>query len=149
MSDKWTWKTAHQSPGAGIIIVKQISNEWKILGLWCRGGYDIPKGHTEENESALETAIRECREEVNITNLKFTWGIKKIILNKLTVYIAETEEPAEIVPNDKTGIYEHEFFHWLDWNTMYKSTYHYLKPAIIWAKDLIYLEDKNSEITNT
>ena len=91
MSNKWTWKTAHQDPGAGIIIVKQISNEWKILGMWSRGGYDIPKGHTEENESALETAIRECQEEVNIKNLKFTYTPEDIF--KKNIYIITVPTP--------------------------------------------------------
>lgn len=33
---------------------------------WQPNTYDLPKGHLEEGENPLETAIRECREETGI-----------------------------------------------------------------------------------
>tara|TARA_R110000824_G_scaffold59794_2_gene160284 strand:+ start:1189 stop:1614 length:426 start_codon:yes stop_codon:yes gene_type:complete len=134
MSDKWTWKTAPQAPGGGIIILKYFNKEWLVFGMWARGGYDIPKGHIENGESPLETAIRECKEESDITNLNFRWGVDNIKLNKLVVYLASTEEDGRIIPNCKTGIYEHEKCDWLTLEEMKSKTYNYLKPAIEWAQ---------------
>ena len=73
---KWTWETAPQSIGAGIVVVRKIDGEYKVLGLWSRGGYDIPKGHVEEGEGVFDTAIRETEEEASITDLYFKWGNK-------------------------------------------------------------------------
>ena len=71
MSDKWTWETAHLSPGAGVVVVKKIDGEWHTFAMWARGGYDIPKGHLEDGDTYLETAIRECEEECGINDLNF------------------------------------------------------------------------------
>ena len=64
MTGKWNWETAKTAPGAGIIVVKKFNNEWKVLGMWARGGYDIPKGHIEDGDDVFETALRETKEEV-------------------------------------------------------------------------------------
>ena len=69
MSDKWTWKTAHLSQGAGVVVVKKIDGQWHTFGMWAREGYDIPKGHLEDGDTHLETAIRECEEECGINDL--------------------------------------------------------------------------------
>ena len=42
MSDKWTWETAHLSPGAGVVVVKKIDGVWHTFAMWARGGYDMP-----------------------------------------------------------------------------------------------------------
>ena len=66
MSNKWTWKTAHLSPGAGVVVVKKVEGQWMVFGMWARKGYDIPKGHVEDGETHFDTAVRECEEECGI-----------------------------------------------------------------------------------
>ena len=131
---KWTWETAPNSPGAGIVVVKNINNQYKVLGLWSRGGYDIPKGHVEPGEEFFETALRETEEESNITELEFKWGSDYIISDRLRVYLAATTQEGKIVRNKESGILEHERLRWLDWDEMLEKTYDYIKPAILWAK---------------
>ena len=47
----------------GCIVV----NEGKVLLVQHNAGHwDFPKGHMEENETEIETAIREVKEETNI-----------------------------------------------------------------------------------
>ena len=134
---KWTWETAPQSPGAGIVVVQNFDKEYKVLGLWARGGYDIPKGHVESGEGFLETAIRETEEESSITDLDFKWGKRPIIVDQLKVYLAETSQPGKVVANEHSGILEHEYLKWMEWGEMYEKTYDYLKPAILWAKESV------------
>lgn len=51
----------------GAIVYKKENNELKfLLVLQTNGHYSFPKGHIEENESEVETAIREIKEETNI-----------------------------------------------------------------------------------
>jgi 8-oxo-dGTP pyrophosphatase MutT (NUDIX family) len=140
MSDKWTWATAPDSPGAGMIVVRQINKEWFVLGMWARGGYDIPKGHIEEDESDFEAALRECGEESNITNLEFEWGFDNIKIDKLILYVASTKQEGEIIPNAKTGIYEHESCAWLTFEEMKLKAYDYLKLGICWAESKVLNE---------
>ena len=115
---EWTWETAHKSMGAGIVIVKKIQEEWRVLGLWCRGGYDITKGHIDEGEEPLETALRECAEEANITQVDMKWGPRHLIADNLVVYLGTTDQEPEIIPNPNSGIIEHEHLKWLDWAEM-------------------------------
>ena len=134
---EWTWETAHKSMGAGIVIVKKIQEEWRVLGLWCRGGYDITKGHIDEGEEPLETALRECAEEANITQVDMKWGRQHLIADNLVVYLGTTDQEPEIIPNPNSGIIEHEHLKWLDWAEMKEKTYPYLLPSIDWAQRII------------
>jgi 8-oxo-dGTP pyrophosphatase MutT (NUDIX family) len=134
---KWTWETAQNAPGAGIVVVRVVDKEYKVLGLWARGGYDIPKGHVEDGEGFFETALRETEEESNITELHFKWGYNYIKTDRLRVYLAETKQEGKIVRNKESGILEHEHLKWLDWDEMMEKTYDYVKPAILWAKEKV------------
>ena len=134
MINKWTWDTAHETKGAGIIIVKKKKDNWKVLGLWANGGYDIPKGHVEADDKVFQTAIRETYEEARISNLDFQWGKVHIQIKNLFVFLASTEENPKIVLNKEENIFEHEFAKWLDWKTMKEECYDYLVPAIKWAE---------------
>ena len=142
MSDfEWTWETAPKSPGAGIVVVRKVQGQYKVLGLWARGGYDIPKGHVEDGEGFFETAVRETEEEAKITELIFSWGKDHIKADRLMVYLAETTQHGEVVRNKHSGILEHEHLKWMDWDKMSEQTYDYLVPAIKWAKEKV-LSDK-------
>ena len=138
---KWTWETAPKAPGSGVVVVRVVGGEYKVLGLWARGGYDIPKGHVEDGEDFFETAIRETEEESNITTLNFKWGKDHIKADRLIVYLAETTQEGKIVRNRHSGILEHEHLKWLGWDEMLEKTYDYLRPAILWAKEKV-LSDK-------
>ena len=132
MSNKWNWETAKTSYGAGIIIVRKFNSVWKVLGLWSRVGYDIPKGHIEPGEDILSTALRETKEEAGIDDLQFIWGKKAYIEDNLIVFLAVTEQDIDMLKNP-----EHDYANWLDWDEMVLKTYSYLKPAIINAKGVV------------
>lgn len=141
----WTWETAPDSPGAGIIIVRKFDDKWKVLGLWShlRNYYDIPKGHIEGGDTPFETALRETAEECNITELDFIWGNEYIKLNKLIVYLATTTQDPKILKNKESGIYEHSSADWLEWDCIEEKAYEYLKAGFQWAKKKVDNEVNN------
>ena len=52
----------------GIVPLYFINNEpFVILIQQNNGDFGFPKGHVEGNEAELETASRECKEEVNLS----------------------------------------------------------------------------------
>ena len=63
----------------GIIVI----NDNKVLMVNQKNGvYSFPKGHVEENESEIDTALREVKEETNI-DAKIT-SDKRYVVNYIT-----------------------------------------------------------------
>ena len=142
MYEEWDAKTAHLTPGAGIVVIKLFDNQWRVLGLLSDNKYDITKGHVEKGDEYFDTAVRETYEEADIKDLKFIFGYDYCALDCLRVYVAVTDSDAKIKEN-KNGIKEHESYSWLTFEEMERQTYSYLKPAIVWAKEKIKNESKN------
>ena len=44
-----------------------------------KGHWDFPKGHMEEGETEVETALRELKEETGISNIEFLKDFRKTI----------------------------------------------------------------------
>lgn len=49
------------------IVIANLKEEKKVLLLNSEGEWVFPKGHVEKNETYLETAIRELKEESDVT----------------------------------------------------------------------------------
>lgn len=106
---------------AGFIIYRRTEEGIKYLLLYRRGGYwNFPKGHFEEGENAMETALRETYEETGIkreelsispnfkTLVRFHFKVnKKIIHDTVILYLAETNQ-AHVVLSPR----EHSGFAW-------------------------------------
>jgi 8-oxo-dGTP pyrophosphatase MutT (NUDIX family) len=58
----------------GVILVLRADDEDKFLILQQKpyGNWSFPKGHIEERETSIETAIRELNEETGINDIEFT-----------------------------------------------------------------------------
>tara|TARA_R100001082_G_scaffold34673_2_gene17970 strand:- start:161 stop:583 length:423 start_codon:yes stop_codon:yes gene_type:complete len=136
-TSKWSWETAHETTGSGIVIVKEVDEEYLPLGLWAYGGYDIPKGHVESGDDIFSTAVREAAEEASITELEFKWGKEYCRVDNLFVYLAVTEQQPKINFNEEEGLLEHEHAKWLTWKKMKEECYDYLFPAIMWAEERV------------
>lgn len=51
----------------GAIVYRENNNELEFLLVYQNNGhYSFPKGHVEENETEVETALREIKEETNL-----------------------------------------------------------------------------------
>ena len=105
--------------GAGFIIYKE--KPLKILTLISSSKkgkvvYDLPKGSKEPGETPLETAIRECREEINI--FVPPDKVEDVIVlspRDLYLFIVRWEPSFEprILPDPKSGRSEHVGWTWL------------------------------------
>ena len=103
---------------AGFIIFRRTEEGLKFLLLYRRGGYwNFPKGHFEEGERSLATALRETEEETGlkrselhiVPNFKtyvrffFDRGEKRIF-DTVILYLAETKQPQiSISPREHSG----------------------------------------------
>ena len=146
MNKEWDPETAHLTDGAGIVLLRRFENEWRVLGLWMNGGYDITKGHVESGDDHLDTAIRETFEEAGIDELKFEFGSVYHTEDFLRTYIATTTQDAVIKPN-QNGLEEHESCCWLTFEQMEKQAYDYLKPIIIWAHNIARKGENNDQVS--
>ena len=86
--------TKHSAQGTIFLLIQHLNGNW-----------GFPKGRPEPGESALDAAIRECREEVGLTNLKllfeeplreqFTFqrqGAAEPVMRQIEYFLAEVGE---------------------------------------------------------
>lgn len=122
-------------PGAGIILVRYFDGIPMVLGLMDKKYFDLPKGTADPGESALQTAIRETKEESGITSIDFRWGLKAFVLGSLTMFIAVTDEEPVIMANPVTLKFEHQFAKWLQFDS--EPFKPWLRPAVQWASKIV------------
>ena len=122
---------------AGVIVVKKIDDDFLVLGLRVYGSYDLPKGGAEPFETDLAAALRETEEEAGISDLDFRWGLEKITVKNVTLFIAETNQEPHIKPNPETGEYEHHDYRWLTFEEASLKLHPYLRPTMKWARSIV------------
>ena len=130
---------------AGIIVVRREEDGWKYLFLRAFRNWDFPKGEIEPEESPLEAAVRETREETGITDLDFSWGevFKETApYNRGTkvarYYLAQTSEDQVVFAvNPQIGGPEHHEYRWLTHPELEKRSSPRLLPVIRWAHGVV------------
>jgi len=128
--------------GAGVVVLKKIENEYKILCLYSENKkgirkYDLTKGKIDKGESEFETAVRETYEEAGIKNLNFKWGRQNLRKDNIIMFIATTSDTPKILKNPDSGVYEHDGFEWNSPSVAYILLPVFLKPFATWAKKII------------
>ena len=100
------------------LLLNYVSSHW-----------DFPKGNKEKDETDIETAIRETKEETGISDLVFINGFKKnvfynykrnniLISKKVIYYLAKTNTSTVVLSNEHTG------YKWYTYNdALAKITY--------------------------
>lgn len=89
-------------------------NNGKILFIYRKGKWDLPKGKIEKNETIEDCAVREVWEETGVENLKITGFIdttyhvftrnNKFKLKETHWFHMETDYEGELVPEPSEGI---------------------------------------------
>jgi 8-oxo-dGTP pyrophosphatase MutT (NUDIX family) len=141
--------THHTSPGtpprffsAGVAVVRQANNDWRLLILRAYGKWDFPKGMVEPDETPLQGAIRETAEEASITDLDFRWGeiyFETAPYNQgskvARYYLAETKQEHITLPvSPELGHPEHDEWRWASFDDAERLLPPRLQPVLAWVK---------------
>jgi len=130
---------------AGIIVVRREADDWKYLFLRAFRNWDFPKGEVQADESPLDAALRETKEETGIADLQFCWGKgfketepynrgKKIA----RYYVAATLQPEVVFSvNPEIGVPEHHEYRWLSYSELEKLAPPRLLPVIRWVRSVV------------
>jgi len=130
---------------AGVVVVRCVDDEWRVLLLRVYNYWDFPKGRVETGETALATAKRETREETTLDDLEFAWGEsfmdtapygreKKVA----RFFLARTTtEKISLPVNPELGKPEHHEWRWCDWESAEQLVPERVWPVLRWAQDLL------------
>ena len=127
----------------GAIVYKKENGELKFLLVHQNNNnYSFPKGHMEENETELETALREIKEETNLdveidTDFRHqvTYLVESRNVMKDTVYFLATPKTDDLKPQEgeilNCGWYSYEEtnknLNYPDLKEILENAYDYLK----------------------
>ena len=92
----------------GAIVYKNENDELKFLLVHQHNNhYSFPKGHVEDNETEIETALREIKEETNLdveidTNFRYqiTYLVEQKNIMKDVVYFVATPKTFDLISQD-------------------------------------------------
>lgn len=125
---------------AGVVPVRVVDGETRFLLLRCFGYWDFPKGEVEAGEDPLETAVREVREETDLTDLDFRWGrefteTEPYGRGKIARYYiaAAPEGKVTLLVNPELGRPEHHEFRWLTAGEAQPLLNERLRRVLDWA----------------
>jgi len=99
----------------GGIVIRKRKKTWEVLLIKDKAGiWTFPKGHKENNETDIETAVREINEETGINRLKHIADLgnvyysfnssKEIISKTVGFYLFITRNTNEPYPAKEEGI---------------------------------------------
>ena len=148
LSEKYNLGKFKQEKSCGAVVYNPKKHSFLIIKM-LNGNWGFPKGHTEDQETDIQTAIREVTEETGI-NIEILDGFKKSIkyipfpevLKKVIFFIGITEE--EKVTIDK---HEIEDYMWCSYEEAlkmitYKLQRDVMESSLQFIKNY-YGDDKN------
>lgn len=128
----------------GAIVLRETPEGLRVLMLRVFRHWDFPKGLMEAGEVHLQTALREVREESNISQLEFPWGevyVETGPYNRGKVaryYLARTAQSAvELLPSPDTGRPEHSEYRWVSLVEAYRLGSPRIRLAVSWAENVL------------
>jgi len=117
-----------EQKSTGIVLFRNDSgkNEFLLLN-YPQGHWDFIKGKVEQGETPHETALRETKEETNISDIEFIDGFEESveynfrfknedIHKKVIFFLAKTNEKKISLSH------EHNDFVWLEYDDALKKT---------------------------
>jgi 8-oxo-dGTP pyrophosphatase MutT (NUDIX family) len=117
-----------EQKSVGIVLFRNASNKNEFLLLeYPQGHWDFIKGKVEQGETQHETALRETKEETDISDIEFIDGFEESVeynfrfknedIHKIVVFfLAKTNE------KKITLSHEHNDFVWLEYDDALKKT---------------------------
>ena len=131
-----------RSAGAVLFYGNSAEREYLILH-YPSGPWDFPKGNIEPDETIMQTARREVREETGIGEIDFRDGFEKKIeyyyrrdgqmVHKLVVFLLAGSKSRDVKIS-----FEHEGFIWLHYpEAIMKLTFKNAKSILKDAEDFL------------
>ena len=132
---------------AGVVVVRQTEEGWRLLLLRAFNHWDFPKGMVEPGEEPLAAAVREVREESLIEDLEFSWGEASTRTGPYSrgkiacYYVAQTRTVEVTLPvNPEIGHPEHSEFRWVNFDEALKLVSPRVRPVLHWAAQVMNLK---------
>jgi 8-oxo-dGTP pyrophosphatase MutT (NUDIX family) len=129
---------------AGFILFRKEENNFYFLLLHYKAGHwDFPRGHVEENETELDAALRELKEETNIFDIKVIEGFREsyryLFSNnkkekEVVLMLAQTKQKEVILS------FEHMGYRWVNYENALKLIT-YENPKLILQKAKAFLDN--------
>ena len=126
---------------AGVVVVREANDGWRVLLLRAYNYWDCPKGIVEHGEDPLEAAKREVLEETGIPELEFRWGegfmeTEPYSKNKVArYYLAVARSSVVKLPvNPELGAPEHHEYRWLSFNEAAQVTVPRIAAVLSWSR---------------
>jgi 8-oxo-dGTP pyrophosphatase MutT (NUDIX family) len=128
---------------AGFVVVHDAPAQRRFLILRAYKLWDFPKGLVEPGETALETALRETREETGIDDLDLAWG--EVFAETAPYsggkvaryYVARTQTEAVVLSiNPTLGRPEHHEYRWVGFAQLHALLPPRLHPIVAWLARL-------------
>jgi len=128
---------------AGVVVVRDTPAGPLFLILRAYKLWDFPKGLIEADETPLEAALRETREETGIDALEFAWGeafaeTAPYSGGKVArYYVARATTDAVVLPiNPELGRPEHHEYRWVALDELTRLLPQRLQPIVAWLARL-------------
>jgi bis(5'-nucleosidyl)-tetraphosphatase len=144
----YTWRMTPRSPrlSAGVVVLRQSPEGWRLLLLRAFNHWDFPKGMVEAGEEPLAAAIREVQEESLISDLEFAWGESSTQTGPYSrgkvarYFIARTNTADVTLPvNPELGRPEHSEFRWVSFDEAMELVSPRVRPVLNWAAQVANL----------
>jgi 8-oxo-dGTP pyrophosphatase MutT (NUDIX family) len=131
---------------AGVVVLRQSPEGWRLLLLRAFNHWDFPKGMVEAGEEPLAAAIREVHEESLIGDLEFAWGESSTQTGPYSrgkvarYFIACTNTVDVTLPvNPELGRPEHSEFRWVTFDEAMELVSPRVRPVLNWAAQVANL----------
>lgn len=143
--------TSHMNPrsprlSAGVVVLRQSPEGWRLLLLRAFNHWDFPKGMVEAGEEPLAAAIREVKEESLIDDLEFAWGetytqTGPYSRGKVARYFIARTNTVDVTlsVNPELGRPEHSEFRWVGFDDAMELVSPRVRPVLNWAAQVANL----------
>jgi 8-oxo-dGTP pyrophosphatase MutT (NUDIX family) len=126
---------------AGIVPLRREPDGWRVLLLRAYKNWDFPKGRIEPGEAALESAVREAREEAALEDLTFPWGAQgcdtaPYARGKVATYFMACTSRCDVVlpVSPELGRPEHHEGRWVTFEAARRLLPPRLQPVLAWVE---------------
>ncbi len=117
------------------------NSEGKLLMIFRRGKWDLPKGKLDPGEDLETAALREVEEETAVKGLHLKDKItvmyyvfkdhSKLFLKEIHWYSMSSNDDSPLIPQAKEEITKAEWATWSDIGENMKNTYHSIKDLLL------------------